>query len=186
MNLRLRRFSLHSILPKTNAKLRVGNGTRLVNVSDAELEIQRFERDFVLPLLKNAESDKSCSTRSSDVDCGDGILNDKAKRFHSSSGSIPTDTDSGIFSRSSSADSDSDSSIVIRNKLEDYSDDDIDEGLKSDTKPSLLHFRRSQISARRKSQNQKLSQDPSTTISIHKTEDCVGTVTINGICCHCN
>jgi hypothetical protein len=186
-NLPLRSFSLHSILTQTNATLRVGNGTELKNVSNAELEIERFERDFVLPLLKNVESDKSCLTRTSGVDNSDGILNDKAKRFHSSSDSLPTDTDSGIFSRlSDSTDSDSESSIVIPNKLQEYSDNDIDEGLKSDNKPSLLHFTRSKIGAKRKSHNQKFSQKPSSTpISIHKTEDCDGTVTINGLCYHC-
>ena len=185
-NCLLRSFSLHSVLPKTNMKSKVGNERKLKNLSDANLGIERFERDFVWQLLKNGEPDESCSTKLSGEDNSDGILNDKAKTFHSSSDSIPTDTDSGIFSRLSPADLDSDDSMEITNELHEYSDDDIDVGLKSATNPSLSNCTRSKISAKRKSQNQALSKKPFTTISIPKTEDCVGTVTVNGLCYHCS
>jgi hypothetical protein len=181
-------ISLCSILPKskTSAKLRVESRQFSMYVSDAELEIERFEKDFVLPLFRNVESDKSCSTRSIEgVYCIDGILNDKYKRFYSSSDSIPTDTDSGIFLRLSSADrdsDDSDSSIVVKNKFKENHGEYSDEDDEKDTKPSSLHSRRSQI---RHLSSKRKSVKPSTNLSIHKTEDCVGMVTVNGCCYHC-
>ena len=146
-NLPLRSFSLCSILPKikTSAKLRVEKRQLFKDASDALLEIERFQTDFVLPLLKNVESDKSCSTRSNEgVYCADTSLKENAKRFHSSSDSIPTDTDSGIFSRLSSTDRDSDDSdcsIVITNKSQEHHDEYSD--VESETKPLSLHYRRS-------------------------------------------
>ena len=146
-NLPLRSFSPCSILPNSKkiAKLSVDNRQLFKNMSDAELEIERFDKDFVLPLLKNVESDKSCSTRSNEgVYCADTSLKENAKRFHSSSDSIPTDTDSGIFSRLSSTDRDSDDSdcsIVITNKSQEHHDEYSD--VESETKPLSLHYRRS-------------------------------------------
>ena len=127
-----------------------------------------------------------CSTKSPGLSYSDGILNDTAKKFHSSSDSIPTDTDSGIFSRLSSTDrdsDDSDSSIVVTNTSQEHHDEYSDEDVESETKSSSLHFRRSPIHCLSSKRNPQIQL--STSLSIHKTEDCVGTVTVNGCCYHC-
>ena len=77
----LRSFSLCSLLPGNKRRgsrdtRRGKEETEVKKVTNAEMEIDRFEQDFVFPLLKNKESDKSCSRRSSDADSCDGIFSE--------------------------------------------------------------------------------------------------------------
>ena len=139
-------FSLCSILTRRNtdrkSKTPMENEEKKVMI--AVNEINRFEKDFVFPMLKTMESDKSCLGKSC---TGISIVGNKDKMFYSSTSSIQTDTDSGAFSRLSSPDTDSDqsdledSSIVINHDTKEfsdtYSDDDIDEGLEKDNTSSL-------------------------------------------------
>ena len=61
---------------------------------NALIEIENFEKDFVLPLSKNEESDKGSLSKSCD---GLSISNKKDEMFYSSTDSIQTDTSQELF-----------------------------------------------------------------------------------------
>merc|ERR1712129_61492 len=100
------------------------------------------------------------------VDC-------KRQVLYSSSDSISTEADSGIFSE------DSDSSVVVTKTFQKPSDDtpdELDEGhTKGEKKSGIKVFRSHRI----------IHQRPSHSPSIHKTIECGGTVTVNGVCYQC-
>ena len=178
MNLPIRSISLCTSLSrqKKTSKFKnvIAKRNSFHNLLEYEREIDNFEKDFVIPVLRNLESDKSS--------CSNTILSAKveAKILHSSSDSIHTDSDSGIFSRVSSADrdsEDSDSSDRFQT-CSDESDHDAEEGhKKTNTSPST-YLKRTQI-------NIKNSFPLSTRLSIHKNIDCEEIVTVNGVCYHC-
>jgi hypothetical protein len=204
-NLPKRSFSLCSLLPGHNQQRKKRKNAikekeiEEKKVKNAEREIDRFEKDFVLPLWENIESDKKLS----DMDTCDGIFsqNNKEKIFHSSSDSIQTDTDSGAFSRLSSPDRDSeysdvsDSSMSVKNKIQEqsdsYSDEDIDEGLQKDNKISSQTLTSLQINCSSSVMESKKFEfassfsQPSVSLAVHKKRDCQGIVTVNGLCYHC-
>ena len=124
----MRSFSLCSLLPgykgKDKWKATTPEDRQEMN---AEREIEKFEKDFVLSMWKQDTSvSKGLSTLHG------SLRSSNKKLFHSSSDSILTDTDSGAFSVSEYSDV-SDSLISIENPL-------------------------------------------------HKTADCEGIVTVNGLC----
>ena len=184
------------------------------NVKNSEIEIEKFERDFVLPLCKNIESDNLGSRSLSDTDTSDEILSEtkEDKSFHSSSDSIQTDSDSGAFSRLSTPDIESESSNFSdntkyqKNTTKDhyasYSDEDIAEGLEKETKMSSHEVKRLQSMCSSAGTKFKslpsdknyefpvlicggILQPSARTRTGHKTAGCKGTVTVNGVCYYC-
>merc|ERR1712086_120411 len=51
---------LSSKKKRSNYKNNTGKETFIMNLLKAELEIERFENDFVFPVLRDLESVKSC------------------------------------------------------------------------------------------------------------------------------
>ena len=122
----IRSLSMCSLLSskkkRSNYQKNTGKENFTINLLKAELEIERFENDFVFPALRDLESVKSC-----DFGSGNAILNvdSKVKVLHSSSDSINTDSDSGIFSRLSSTDRDSEDSDSSTEQIKKYSDGNV-------------------------------------------------------------
>ena len=123
---------------------------------NAEREIDKFEEDFVLSMWKQ---DRSVSQGLSKFH--GSLRSSNKKTFHSSSDSILTDTDSGAFSEYSDF---SDSLISIENPLLQLYGYNIEKSHITDLE-------------------QLQTKTPH--LSGHKTADCEGIVTVNGLCYHC-
>ena len=119
----IRSFSLYSVFsnrkPVAKKHSKPLKSEHKDKIAEAVLEIERFEKDFVIPVLSRGETCQPVKTKSSHRGLTDGISNisieTKDKVFHSSTNSIHTETDSGAFSRLSSADSDSEFSEISEN-----------------------------------------------------------------------
>ena len=177
----LRSFSLSSVFATRGPLKKKSNREYKDKIEEAVLEFERFEKDFILPVLNREESCQSVKTKSSYQGLNNEISNisvkNKDKKFHSSTSSIQTETDSGAFSRLSSADSDSEFSdiSIISNKdikeISENSDLEIEEGLNLN-----LTYKKTSL----------LSPGPvMTNSSLHKSEHCKNTVTVNGVCYQC-
>ena len=169
----------------------------------AETEIDRFEKDFVLPIYENRKSVYFATRGFPDI-C-DRIVRKKQPEnmFHSSSESILTETDSGAFSGVSISDtgseiSDSLDRLQCEVTRDSYSDEDIEEGLEKETGWQTIC---SSSLARSRSQPSDENCEPSAltlkgrqtaecqervTMTGHNNADCLERVTVNGVCWHCH
>jgi hypothetical protein len=150
-NLAVRSFSLCSLLPgikrRGKWKAKAPEDRKEIN---ADIEIEKIEKGFVLSMWKQ-------DTSVSKV-CNGSLRSSNKKRFHSSSDTMLTDTDSGAFSVSEYSDF-SDSLISIENPLIQVFSDNIEKSHITEPKT------------------------PGT--SGHNTADCEGMVTVNGLCYQC-
>merc|ERR1712060_61954 len=158
-----RSFSLCSLLP---TRKRTGKWTTNTTAGQYEermqqTEIERFETDFVFPSQKlEATSLK---------------LQDYEKQafnlFHSSS--FKTETDSGAFSRLSSPD--------VESEYPDFSDSSI-----SLDNPALQLCEAYSAESNKTKKCKSENKTPITDKTVHSVGNCGGTVTVNGVCYHCN
>jgi hypothetical protein len=161
-NLPVRSFSLCSLLPgyKRRGNWKASTHEDRKEKNDAR-EIDKFEKDFLLPMWKQ---ETSVSKRLSKNHIFNGSLKMSIKEmFHSSSDSIPTDIDSGAFSVLEYSDF-SDSLISVENPLLQLYGNNIEKSPKKEPKQA---------------------QPKTPDMSAHKTTDCEGIVTVNGLCYQC-
>ena len=175
----IRSFSLHSVFANRKQVKKQLNMEYKEKIAEAVLEIDKFERDFVLPVIISEQSCQSIKTKSSYQGLNPGISNismkNKHKIFHSSSNSIHTEADSGAFSRLSSSDSDSDYSDISINstknlKYPSENNSNLDVNMKSSISTNTSSFFLSSILTKR---------------PLHLSEHCKSKVTVNGVCYHC-